>query len=310
MFMPAMLRDLARALVAFIEYPHALPADAGGLQGALAKVFLDVGLAVAPVFAILMVAALAAGFVQAGFLIAPEVLMPKLSKLSPTNGLKRLFSVRALIDFAKSVLKFALVGAVSWIVIEPDIEGIDRFITLDIVSLLAAVGRMTVALFIGVLSVMTAIAAGDFLYERFAHMNRLRMSRQELRDEYKQSEGDPLIKSRLKQIRTERARRRMMQEVPKADVVITNPTHYAVALRYDQAAMAAPKVVAKGADLVARKIRELAVQHEVPIVENPPLARALFATVDIDREITPEHYRAVAEVISYVMKLKRARPVH
>ena len=268
MFMPAMLRDLARAFIGFIEYPHDLAADPRGIQGALAKVLVDVALALAPVFAIFVVAALAAGFAQAGFLFAPEALAPKFSKLSPVTGLKRMFSARALIDLAKNFIKLGIVGAVCWFVLAPDLVGIDRFITMDMGALLSTVGRMTVALFVGVLSVMTAIAAGDFLYEKLAHFRRLRMSRQELKDEYKQSEGDPLIKSRIKQIRAERARRRMMQEVPKADVVITNPTHFAVALRYDQATMPAPKVVAKGADLIAKRIRELAAANDVPIVEN------------------------------------------
>jgi len=135
-------------------------------------------------------------------------------------------------------------------------------------------------------------------------MRRMRMSKQEIRDEMKQSEGDPLVKMKIRQIRMERGRKRMMAEVPKATVIVTNPTHYAVALHYDVEAMGAPTLVAKGVDLVAKRIRELATEHEVPIVENPPLARALYATVELDQEIPPEHYKAVAEVIGYVMKLK------
>jgi flagellar biosynthetic protein FlhB len=142
-------------------------------------------------------------------------------------------------------------------------------------------------------------------YQRFAHMQSMRMTKQEIRDEMKQTDGDPMIKSRLRQIRMERARRRMMAEVPKATVVVTNPTHFAVALRYVQGETEAPIVVAKGADLVAARIRELAQENEVPIVENPPLARALYATVDLDQPVPSEHYRAVAEIIGYVMKLKQ-----
>jgi flagellar biosynthesis protein FlhB len=131
------------------------------------------------------------------------------------------------------------------------------------------------------------------------------MSREEIREEHKQSEGDPMVKGRLRQLRMERARRRMMAEVPKADVIVTNPTHYAVALKYDQATMAAPKLTAKGMDLVAQRIRDLAVEHNIPIVQNPPLARALYATVDLDREVPPDHYKAVAEIIGYIFKLRR-----
>ena len=160
---------------------------------------------------------------------------------------------------------------------------------------------------IAVLSVMTLIAALDFLYQKQQHLKQLRMSKQEVKEEFKQTEGDPMIKSRLRQIRMERARKRMMAAVPEADVVITNPTHYAVALKYDGETMEAPKLVAKGADLVARKIRELAKEPDVPIVENPPLARALHDTVELDELIPPEHYKAVAEIIGYVMSLNNKR---
>src|SRR3546814_110937 len=158
---------------------------------------------------------------------------------------------------------------------------------------------------IGVLSVMTLIAGIDFLYQKLRHIKKLRMSRQELKDEFRQSEGDPMVKGRLRQIRMERARRRMMAAVPNADVVITNPTHFAVALKYVAVDMSAPRLIAKGADDVAFRIRKIAKEHGVPVVENPPLARGLFAAVDLDEEVPPEHYKAVAEVIGYVMRLKR-----
>jgi flagellar biosynthetic protein FlhB len=216
--------------------------------------------------------------------------------------------MQALMDFVKGLAKLGVVGAVSWYLLRPEFDNLERFFDYDMVALLAVLNRLAVKLLVGVLLVMAAIAALDLFYQRLAHRRKLRMSREELRDEYKESEGDPLVKGRLRQIRMERARRRMMQDVPKADVIITNPTHFAVALRYDPAKMPAPKVVAKGADLVARRIRELAEEHKVPIVSNPPLARALYASVDIDDEIPPEHYKAVAEVIGYVMRLRRGRP--
>ena len=163
-------------------------------------------------------------------------------------------------------------------------------------------------LLISVLSAMIAITLADVIYQRYEHMKKLRMSRQELKDEARESEGDPLIKGRLRQLRMERARKRMMAEVPKAgDVVVTNPTHYAVALRYDQSEMTAPRVIAKGVDVVAQKIREVAAAAEVPVVENPPLARGLYASVEIDQEVPAEYYKAVAEVIGYIYKLKRKR---
>ena len=163
-------------------------------------------------------------------------------------------------------------------------------------------------LIIGVLAVMTIITLADVLYQRFMHHKELRMTKQQVKDEHKQSEGDPLIKARLRQIRVERARKRMMAAVPEADVVITNPTHYAVALKYDQRTMEAPRVVAKGVDNIALRIRAVAEEHDVAIVENPPVARALHASVEIDQEIPPEHYKAVAEIIGYVMRLKKGLP--
>jgi flagellar biosynthetic protein FlhB len=161
-------------------------------------------------------------------------------------------------------------------------------------------------LLLTVFAAMVVITALDVLYQRYEYIKGLRMSRQEIKDEMRESEGDPMIKGRLRQLRMERARKRMMAEVPKADVVVTNPTHYAVALKYD-AQMASPKVVAKGVDKVAHKIREIAQENNVPVVENPPLARGLYAAIDIDQEITPEFYKAVAEVIGYIYKLKRKK---
>jgi flagellar biosynthetic protein FlhB len=208
-------------------------------------------------------------------------------------------------EFVKGSAKIAIVGAMAYYLLRPEFDGLERFFGFDMVALLAVLKTLTIRLIAGVLAVLAAVAALDVFYQRMSRLRRLRMSREELRDEYKESEGDPLVKGRLRQLRMERARRRMMQEVPKADVVITNPTHFAVALRYDQTAMGAPKLVAKGADLVARRIRELAEEHKVPIVSNPPLARALYAGVEIDQEVPPEHYKAVAEIIGYVMRLRR-----
>ena len=163
---------------------------------------------------------------------------------------------------------------------------------------------VTLLIFTIVLAVLV-IAIADFAYQKYTHLLKLRMTKQEVKEEYKQTEGDPLVKSRIRQIRNERARRRMMENVPKADVVIVNPTHYAVALQYDMATMDAPVVVAKGLDNIALKIREIAEEHDIPIVENPPLARALFASVELDQSIPEEHFKAVAEVIGYVMQLKK-----
>jgi flagellar biosynthetic protein FlhB len=190
-----------------------------------------------------------------------------------------------------------------------EFDHLERFVFLDEFQLLQQILALTLKLMAGILAMLALIAGLDFLYQKFANLRELRMSREEIREEHKQAEGDPIVKGRLRQLRMERTRRRMMAAVPKADVVITNPTHYAVALQYEQGTMEAPKLVAKGTDLVAHRIRDLATEHNVPIVENPPVARALYAAVDIDREIPPEHYKAVAEIIGYVMKLRKGQIV-
>ena len=184
----------------------------------------------------------------------------------------------------------------------------DHFGAMAVDDMLAMVRLVAAKVIVGVLTVMTVITLIDVIYQRFMHTKELRMTKQQVKDEHKQSEGDPLIKSRLRQIRVERARKRMMAAVPEADVVITNPTHFAVALKYDQKSMEAPRVVAKGVDNVALRIREVAEENDVAVVENPPVARALHASVDIDQEIPPEHYKAVAEIIGYVMRLKQGLP--
>jgi flagellar biosynthetic protein FlhB len=189
----------------------------------------------------------------------------------------------------------------------PSVGDLHKLIGMEMVQLLAVIRQLINHLLIAVLSSMVAITLADVLYQRYEHIKQLRMSRQELKDEQRESEGDPLVKSRLRQLRMERARKRMMAEVPKADVVVTNPTHYAVALRYEQAEMSAPKVIAKGVDTVAQKIREIAAEHNIPVIENPPLARGLYASVEIDQEVPPEFYKAVAELIGYIYKLKRKR---
>lgn len=307
-FSPQTLSDIERLLLPFIEQPHAIPTDLHHLRRIMLSLFGDLLLTGMMPLAIVVAAAVAGGFVQHGFLVSAESIMPKLEKISPLAGMKRLFSAQSLGEFVKGLAKLAIVGAVGTILIWPLIGQLALITTMETVEVLALTRSLAARLMIGVLSVMTVIAGIDFLYQKFEHIKKLRMSRQELKDEFRQSEGDPMVKGRLRQIRMERARRRMMAAVPSADVVITNPTHFAVALKYVAADMSAPRLVAKGADDIALKIREIARANDVPVVENPPLARGLFAAVDIDEEITPEHYKAVAEVIGYVMRLKR-KPV-
>ena len=292
----------------FLDQADAMSLDAANLQPALAALIGEIAWAIGPILAVLLAAAIVANVGQTGLIWAPSRIGPQLSRVSPAGGAKRLFSLRALIEFAKGLLKLAAVGTICVILGRSLLEDMALLPSVPTAGLLRRTSDVALWLVGGTLGVLTLIAGLDFAYQRLLLLKQLRMTKQELRDEIKQSEGDPHVKARIRRLRNERARQRMMAEVPKAAVVITNPTHFAVALAYDMASMTAPKVVAKGVDTMARRIREVAEENEVPIVENPPLARALYAAVDLNEEIPMEHYQAVAQVIGYVMRLKdRAR---
>ena len=255
-------------------------------------------------FGVAVVFALAGALIQNGLILTVEPIKPKLSKINPIQGFKRLFSMRSLVEFGKSLVKLMLITGAITLVILPAMDRMPRMVGETIDGVIGDLADAALLIVIVVLALMTVIAGIDWMYQRYEHNKKLRMTKQQVRDEYKQTEGDPQIKARLRQIRQQRARARMMQNVPQADVVVTNPTHYAVALKYDQATMQAPVLTAKGQDLIALKIREIAEENDVPIVENPPLARALHAGVELDQEVPPDHYQAVAEIIGYVMRLK------
>lgn len=299
--------EIYKASIPFIESPDQMPADFGHLVRMGWRLLGMVLVAGAVPLALAVVAAIGAGYLQFGLIFSADSITPKLSKISPFAGLKRMFSMRSLAEFVRGLLKIAVVGSVAMFLILPEVAHLNKLIGMEMIQLLGETKALLATLLIGVVSIVAAIATIDVLYQRTQHLREMRMSRQEIKDEYKETEGDPLIKGRLRQLRMERTRRRMMAQVPQSDVVVTNPTHYAVALKYDSATMAAPKMLAKGADKVAQKIREIAKEHGIPVVENPPLARGLFAAVDVDQEVTPEYYKAVAEVISYIFKLKRRR---
>ncbi len=306
-FAPSVASEVSAAMTVFLEQPHMIDVTAANLPRIMGDALGHVGMAMAPVAALFIVAAFAAGVVQNGFIVSAESLKPSLDKISPMAGVKRMFSMKSLAEFAKGILKLAIVGSVAAAVVMPELSAIETISGIGAADLVHRITDLASSLLIAVLSVMTVIAAADLIYQRWEHQKKLRMSRQDMKDEYKQTEGDPIIKQRLRQIRADRARRRMIAEVPKADVIITNPTHFAVALKYDQSSMGAPTVIAKGADRAALRIREVAKENGVPIMENPPLARALYASVGLDEEVPEEHYRAVAEVITYVWKLKGRR---
>ncbi|MCB9982246.1 MAG: flagellar biosynthesis protein FlhB [Rhodospirillales bacterium] len=301
---PYVLSNLMQILKAYFERSYMFPGAPGGMRIVLGEGLKEVLKTMALPFLFLIMAAFLAPFVQVGPLFAPEAIKPELSKISPIKGFQRLFSMRSLMEFAKGVLKLAIIGLVGVVIIKPYFGQFEHFIGLPIPLLMVELKDLIVRLMIGVLVVLVVVAVIDLVYQRHEHAKKMRMTKQEVKDEYKQTEGDPHVKARLRQLRSEKARRRMMQAVPSADVVITNPTHYSIALKYDPETMEAPLCVAKGIDQIALRIREIAREHDIILYENRPLARTLYDVVDIDETIPVEHYQAVAEVISFVFKQK------
>lgn len=296
--------DLSVFFKIFLSNIHEFAADPGGLIQLYGLVGWHVGLAMALPLFLIMVAGFAGNVVQHGFLFSSEQIKPKLSKISPLEGVKRLFSTTSLVNFAKSLVKLFVVGGVIVAILWPRLDSLDVMVALDPIAMMDVTLDLTVRVLIGVLIIFTLLAGLDYVYQRQVWWDKQKMTLKEVRDEFKQLEGDPQIKARIRQVRQERSRRRMMANVPDATVVVTNPTHFSIALKYEQG-MHAPVCLAKGVDEIALKIRDVAGVHGVPLVENPPLARALHASVEVDEEIPEEHYKAVAEVIGYVMKLQR-----
>ena len=301
---PGIMRGITATALPFVQSPHAIALHAEDMPLALTGLLLDVAWTLAPFVGVVFVIALAASVGQVGLLWAPTKIAAKLEKISVNKGFRRLVSLRTLVEFVKGLLKLAAVTLVASTLVVSSLDDIALFPSFELGQVLDRVQFAALLLTAGTVAVMTVIAALDFAYQKLSFLKQMRMTRQEVRDEHKQAEGDPQIKARIRRLRVERARKRMMAAVPEADVVITNPTHYAVALAYKMETMSAPKLVAKGADFLAQRIREVAEENEVPLVENPPLARALYASVELDQEIPPEHYQAVAQVIGYVMRLK------
>jgi len=255
---------------------------------------------------IMAVFALASNLLQHRPVWSIDPIKPKFSKISPASGAKRLFSGEALVNFAKGLVKLSVVSIIMFLVMWPERDRLDTIITADPSMILIVFQELGNKIILATLAVVTIVAGLDVMYQRNKWFEKQKMTVKEVRDEHKQMEGDPKVKAKIRQLRAERGRQRMMAAVPDASVIITNPTHFAVALKYEKG-MPAPICLAKGTDNVALKIRELAGEHEIPIVENPPLARALFATVEIDDEIPGEHFKAVANVIGYVMQLRKSR---
>lgn len=306
--LPHLLVDARSILMPFVTMGYDYDLDFNSVHLIASNLMLDIAVLVLLPFLVAIVAVFAASIVQNRFVFSVEPMKPKFEKISPIKGLKRLFSLRTVVEFVKSVFKISIVGAVGAIAVLPYLENFRLLPDESIPDILLFTLTITMRMLIGMCAIMFIIAALDFAYQKYEYIKSLRMTKQEVKDEYKQQEGDPMVKQRLRQIRMERARNRMMAAVPESDVVITNPTHYAIALKYDSMSMEAPVVSAKGQDKVAHRIRELAEANDIPIVRNPPLARILFSDAEVDEQIPFAQFQAVAEVISYVYKLKGVNP--
>lgn len=299
-------KSLSMAGAAFLDHPHEFAVDGAGLQRLYLAIAVKAGVALSGLALWFVVAALVANAGQALPVIAPDKIKPQLNRLSPAEGAKRLFGAVALVNFGKGVGKIVVVGAILVFALWPDRERLAGLPGADIQSILAVAGAEVGKLIASAVGAMSVIAALDYAWSRREWKKRLRMTKEEVRREMKESEGDPQIKGRQRQQREARARRRMMTAVKDATVLIMNPTHYAVALKYEAGEAPAPLCVAKGLDDLALRLRASAEDAGVPVIENPPLARALYAAVEIDEEIPVEHYEAVAKIIGFVMG--KARP--
>jgi len=267
-------------------------------------VTIEMMLILLPIFAVTVLVGVLGNIVQYGFLLTGDPLKMKLSKLNPINGFKQIFSAKTVVEFLKSVLKLLIVAVLVYMTISKEWNRILILASLPIQQIFSFTAGLTVKLGIEIGVVLTVLALADFFYQRYEHNKSLKMSKQDIKDEYKKSEGDPIIKSRIRERQRKMAMQRMMQEVPKADVIITNPTHFAIALKYDATKMEAPKIIAKGMDHVALRIREIAKENGVVTMENKPLARALYERAEIGDVIPPDLFQAVAEVLAYVYKMK------
>ncbi len=272
------------------------------------RLFLDNGAAflriISPILIFLGIVGILINLAQVGALITFQPLAPKLDKLNIISGARRLFSTKTIIELFRDTIKITIIGYVAYLTLKSELKNYVPLVDQEVGQIMVFMARVALKICLRVSGALLVLAALDFVYQKFDFERRIRMTKQEIKEEYKLYEGDPLIKSRIRRIQRELARTRMLQDVPKADVVITNPTHLAVAIQYDPETMAAPKVVAKGERLIAEKIKEIAARAGVPIVENQPLARAIYEAVDIGMSIPAKLYRAVAEVLAYVYKLK------
>lgn len=302
---PGIARDLNRDLIGYIANLDSQQADFASIGHVLVRSFWSyIKVIFIPLLITAFLGALATIY-QVGFSFNTSLLKFDIGRMNPLKGLQRIFSMKQqVVEILKSLPKLMIVGYLAYTTLKPLMISSEHTISTDLRDMLFEVYYYVKRLLFGVILAIVLIAIGDYFYQNYSYNKRMRMTKEEVKDEHKMTEGDPVVKGRMRSLRIQKARQRMMAAVPKADVVITNPTHFAVALKYDPASDSAPIVLALGADQLAFNMRRIATEHDIPIIENPPLARALFDSAEVDQEIPAEHYRAVAEVISYVFKLK------
>ncbi len=299
---------LAHSLTLFLEQPDTMAVDGAGLAAIFRGLLPQVAIVLGPFFAVMIVAGVAGHVLQSRPSLSFDKIIPDFSKVSPVAGFKRMFGPEGWMNLVKGLAKIAIVGVAIWTQLWPERGGLEAILNQTAGMVISDMMHLLFKVLMASLSALAAIAGADYFWQRMRFLSRNRMSKQEIKEEYRQNEGDPTIKAKIRQLRHERSRKRMMAAVPTATVVIMNPTHFAVALRYESGKTAAPICVAKGVDALALRIRAVAEENDVPVVENPPLARALHAAIEIDEPVPAEHFKAVAQVIGYVMRLQGKLP--
>ncbi len=299
---------LAHSLTMFLEQPDTMSVDGAGLSAIFRSLLPQIAIVLGPFFAVMIVAGVGGHVLQSRPSLSFDKIIPDFSKVSPIAGFKRMFGVEGWMNLVKGLAKIAIVGVAIWTQLWPERGGLEAILNQTAGMVVTDMMHLLFKVLMAALSALAAIAGADYFWQRMRFLSRNRMSKQEIKEEYRQNEGDPTIKAKIRQLRHERSRKRMMAAVPTATVVIMNPTHFAVALRYESGKTAAPICVAKGVDALALRIRAVAEENDVPVVENPPLARALHAAIEIDEPVPAEHFKAVAQVIGYVMRLQGKLP--
>lgn len=300
---PMLARSLANILKRFLDLAYDIPVNKSAIGHFLLLQFIDVLKVLSLPLAALMFVGVAQKVAQHGIAFSTKPFEMDITKLSPIKGAKKFLTLKQYVEFIKNILKVTLAGVIAYFILKPEVKKLMDMPQLFLGDIMTIMRLLIIKILAAILAAYLIVAIADFAYQRYTYIQQLKMTKHEIKEEYKETEGDPAIKSRIRQIRMERMRTMLSQTVPESDVIITNPTHFAIALQYNMG-MPAPKLLAKGQDELALKIREIAAEHKIPIIENPPLARELYAEVDIDQFIPSKFFKAVAEIISFIMQKK------